>query len=531
MNKSLRSDDPKRRAPLHAALSSQRGRASAQSSKQPKGRLCTGLDAVLSAGAEAAVSPAMRTPLSERFCTPPIAMAIAQKRAAPASSLSSRLGPPARVLSFDNTRSPASMHSEAVPDDRGSLQPFVHASMWRSPCPTVGPIVAPMVGPIVAPTVGPIEAPMVGLGGPMEGVSLARPFGRSERAAEPLQVARRVSSAPMHLRRCMDAGAQSTDSSLDTDEACEDEEEGLEDLLGCNASPFLPGEESRNEVGLDDTLLTGVMTALTLDGAADGPPRLLVASRTRRRSDFEDVRELVFAAVDGAPTTLMLSFGNERDASMVVRSQAVQMRLDPSAEAQEAFSVRPAVLTVPARREGTLLVTFAPALVGVYSGVLNLKCRQKSFTFLLRGESTIGCLPPQPCSHIRQSIHTAEKVDVPRAPSSYASAVRSDGEVDGADEETLCSDACEQRAYIRDWLHRSSSQNCRSAQRDLIPIACSPSLPELSPTSCPDLYRATFELRNRTATGISASLRAPLSFLQPDASEIDLLPFSSRMYI
>lgn len=542
-------------------------------------------------------SPVPHSAVADALRTPPQTQTSALERPVPASAysaLASRIGPPARVHGSDSARSPASIFNAigALLDVDGSrssrddadLPVRVVGSMWRTPYSSrpasrsssvrAERVPAPSAHPCVTEARRP-DARRPDARRPEEGVSLARPFSRGASSgpfAPALVAPPRAVSAPAQPRRSEHAVVASAlcsssrsvsprcedslvDALQETREMQPDETAGLEDLLGFNALPLSPSTrvsaalESRASEGrAEDTMLSGEMTALTLGSAVDGPPRLLVASRMRRRHDFEDVRELVFEAIDGAPTTLMLAFGNERDLSVVVRSQTVQMRFDPSApalaEEEEAFSVRPLVLRMPPRREGTLFVTFAPRRLGVYSGVLKLKCRQKSFTFLLRGENAIVHSLPVPlpfpsagAPHERARVSEVtvevgdERAHASRAPleansAAISHAVRFDRE---DEEDSMCSQVREQRAYIRDWLTRSSSRSCRSAQRDQAPIAILPLMPEFSGTSSPDLYRATFELRNQTSIGISASLRTPYSFLQVDASATDIEPFSSRM--
>lgn len=209
-------------------------------------------------------------------------------------------------------------------------------------------------------------------------------------------------------------------------------------------------EPSLPPTPLDQSMLTEATTALTVEPVHTScahlalPPRLLLTSKMRHRSDFDDVKELLFSTSAGQATTIVLTFSNRKDRVMKLRSQAVLMRFDASqpyssALPENSFSVHPQSLTALPNTEASLYVTFQPFGSGIYSGVLKIKCNKKSFTFLLRGEN-----------YLPQLRHDG-------APNSLVATI-SQPEIRkalGDDEISISSTALKNRESIVAWIERS----------------------------------------------------------------------------
>jgi hypothetical protein len=158
------------------------------------------------------------------------------------------------------------------------------------------------------------------------------------------------------------------------------------------------------------TLDQSYMTKTTLLSKEEVIPRFSIKSLKRSSNEAFEVKEINFETAPGECTTVMMVFDNNRPHEVSVKAQTALVRVEPMIgsrtdqrawdewadlvmedKSDEIFSVSPEEMTIPATKEGSLFVTFAPPLgmEGVYSGAMRLKHERKSYIFLLRGESAI----------------------------------------------------------------------------------------------------------------------------------------------
>jgi hypothetical protein len=135
---------------------------------------------------------------------------------------------------------------------------------------------------------------------------------------------------------------------------------------------------------------------------------MVLSQRQRKADDCSDVKEIVIRGSVGVETTIVLPFTNKRDKMQDICVKAVQMRFDTfksdpksgllrspkltpggANTSTSSFNVQPSQFQMNPGADASIFVRFAPINVGVYSGVLKIRCGKKSFMLLLRGEATI----------------------------------------------------------------------------------------------------------------------------------------------
>ncbi len=132
-------------------------------------------------------------------------------------------------------------------------------------------------------------------------------------------------------------------------------------------------------------------------------PKLVVGQRKvvkdntfNRKSD--DMKEITVVCDAGSSSTVMLTFGNQKDRKISMFPKAIQMRYDPTQpgnghnqpRALNSFQVSPQCLEIAPHGEKTMYLSFSPpsGYAGIYSGALKIISGKKSFVLLLRGEAT-----------------------------------------------------------------------------------------------------------------------------------------------
>lgn len=350
------------------------------------------------------------------------------------------------------------------------------------------------------------------------------------------------------------ASVPQTRESLAEDSLC------LEELLGFNVPPFkvfeseeepmfIPAKEelcrdkrlNSSSEGEDictespveeslrwseETMMTAALTTLTVVPAMDSalktdlPPRVNIVSKTRRRQDFEDVKELVLQTEVQKSTSATLTFGNNRGTELKIRAEAVLLHCDAVsqgdnefiASTQAVFSVRPTILSLSPGEEGTLHVSFSPGKGAIYSGLLKIKCNRRFFTFFLRGECSERA--PQICDN-----------EVPALDNESHDTLLIDEEI------SITSTAQRRNNFIQDWLTRSRTHFNRPLERDVNidsgAFSFYPSKPEFESTLVDGVYRANIQLRNHLQIPLRVCLRSPFMGISFDQREADIPAFGS----
>ena len=132
-------------------------------------------------------------------------------------------------------------------------------------------------------------------------------------------------------------------------------------------------------------------------------PKLVVGQRkvvkdNTFNSKSDDIKEITIVCDTGSSSTVMLTFGNQKDRKISMYPKAIQMRYDPTqpgnahnqSRVLNSFQVSPQCLDIAPHGEKTMYLSFSPpsGYAGIYSGALKIISGKKSFVLLLRGEAT-----------------------------------------------------------------------------------------------------------------------------------------------
>jgi hypothetical protein len=154
--------------------------------------------------------------------------------------------------------------------------------------------------------------------------------------------------------------------------------------------------------------------------AGSKAPRLTLVSKRKHRDASDDMKEISMETIPGTSTTIVLTFSNNRERPMAMRSRAIDMRFeahDPKDRKEgdkklSAFDVSPREMSIGKDQSKSLYVTFSPVAgrEGIYTGVLKIKASKKTFVMLLRGEAY---LPKSPDSEDVINEHESITADGP----------------------------------------------------------------------------------------------------------------------
>ncbi len=210
---------------------------------------------------------------------------------------------------------------------------------------------------------------------------------------------------------------------------------------GMTSSGVFGVMEEHAVVEMDDSALLTAATTLSLDSIdnlsellEDEVPRMVLSQRQRKVDDCSDVKEIVVRGSVGVETTIVLPFTNKRDKIQDIHAKAVQMRFDTFKSdpksglvrspkftpgganvTTSSFSVQPTHFQMEPGADASMYVRFAPMNIGVYSGVLRIRCGKKSFMLLLRGEATLETPRKALSSQAAQEENTPKTVQLNRS--------------------------------------------------------------------------------------------------------------------
>lgn len=160
-------------------------------------------------------------------------------------------------------------------------------------------------------------------------------------------------------------------------------------------------------ISIEDNSMANDELSLGSDGVEHinrySAPKLVVGQRkvvkdNTFNSKSDDIKEITIVCDTGSSSTVMLTFGNQKDRKISMFPKAIQMRYDPAqpgdtrnhSRALNSFQVSPQSLDIAPHGEKTMYLSFSPPSghAGIYSGALKIVSGKKSFVLLLRGEAT-----------------------------------------------------------------------------------------------------------------------------------------------
>ena len=209
-----------------------------------------------------------------------------------------------------------------------------------------------------------------------------------------------------------------------------------------------PGVESTEESG-------GIFT-----------PRLVFSKRQRDLFDSCDVKEIVLHGSVGETTTTVLEFSNQRDAVQKLAAKAVQMRFDTFGAVStktnqehftpggnnasvSSFDVYPNTLRILPGEMASIHIRFSPHMEGVYGGVMKIRSDKRTFTLLLRGESS-----PSFCDVMSSNNQSIPQACTSKTVKSAGDQGRKESDLSPPTDPILL-----RQQWLMEWLSRSAKTN------------------------------------------------------------------------
>ena len=293
---------------------------------------------------------------------------------------------------------------------------------------------------------------------------------------------------------------------IDTNSVDADDQEfpsidfGIDDGQVCRQVELASGNLS-DYSELDASALYTTATTLSLDSTDDVDlhekvPRMVITGRRRYAGESSDIKEIVVSGCVGVETSIILTFANYKETPQILCAKAVQMRFDDlkshtqntnlncpmltpggANTSKSAFCVSPQKLRIDANSDASLHVRFNPSSVGIYSGVLKIRARKKSFVLLLRGESVEQNLPKallESAKDVSSSQIGSTSISLVQHTADPKSRIGSNGK--GAVDSLVNpeNDPLRMRQiWMKDWL-------CRANQRGMAMVAMAPAISNIA---------------------------------------------------